>query len=104
MGKCSGLGCSTYDYLSMLVESDIADAKRTDLDFDEPKPVLHRTDSEAIRSRILSMTTDDARKLGIRRNTLWYLRERAKTGKFFKIYGKLETRLHEQSDTSHSQR
>jgi len=28
MGKCSGLGCSVYDYLGMLVETDIADAEK----------------------------------------------------------------------------
>lgn len=28
MGKCSGLGCSVYDYLKMLVETDIADAEK----------------------------------------------------------------------------
>lgn len=27
MGKCAGLGCSVYDYLKMLVETDIANAK-----------------------------------------------------------------------------
>ena len=26
MGKCSGLGCSVYDYLKMLVETDMADS------------------------------------------------------------------------------
>jgi Fe-S cluster biogenesis protein NfuA len=34
MGKCSGLGCSVYDYLKMLVETDIKEvtkeAKQTD--------------------------------------------------------------------------
>ncbi len=28
MGKCSGLGCSVYDYLKMLVETDISDAEK----------------------------------------------------------------------------
>ena len=28
MGKCSGLGCSVYDYLKMLVQSDIADSEK----------------------------------------------------------------------------
>jgi hypothetical protein len=28
MGKCSGLGCSVYDYLKMLVESDMADSEK----------------------------------------------------------------------------
>jgi CRISPR-associated protein Cas1 len=67
--------------------------KRVDLDFGEPKPVLHRTDSEAVRSRILFMTTTEARKHGIRRNTLWYLRRRAKTGKPLMIYGKVRKKL-----------
>ena len=38
--------------------------RRNDLDFSEPRPVLHRTDSEAIRTRILSMTRAEARKRG----------------------------------------
>lgn len=44
--------------------------RATDLDFDEPKPVLHRRDYEAIRNGTLSMTTAEARKFGMRRNTL----------------------------------
>jgi hypothetical protein len=28
MGKCSGLGCSVYDYLKMLVESDMTDTEK----------------------------------------------------------------------------
>jgi CRISPR-associated protein Cas1 len=67
--------------------------KRTNLNFSEPKPVLHRTDSEAIRNRILSMTTVEGRKLGIRKNTLWYLEHRARGDKTFRIYGKVRTKL-----------
>jgi CRISPR-associated protein Cas1 len=63
------------------------------LDFCEPEPVLHRTDSEAIRNRILSMTTVEGRKLGIRKNTLWYLEHRACGDKTFRIYGKVKTKL-----------
>jgi len=29
MGKCAGLGCSVYDYLKMLVETDITETKET---------------------------------------------------------------------------
>ncbi len=29
IGKCAGLGCSVYDYLKMLVETDTADAQQT---------------------------------------------------------------------------
>jgi negative regulator of replication initiation len=30
MEKCAGLGCSTYDYLKMLVETDTQAAKETE--------------------------------------------------------------------------
>ena len=67
--------------------------KPTNLNLSEPKPVLHRTDSEAIRNRILSMTTADANKLGIRKNTLWYIQQHAKTEKSFRIYSKIRTKF-----------
>jgi len=67
--------------------------KRTNLDFGEPKPVLDRTDSEAIRNQIISMTATDARKCGIRKNTLWHLQRRAGTDKPFRIYGKVRRKL-----------
>jgi CRISPR-associated protein Cas1 len=67
--------------------------KRADLDFGEPKPVLHRTDSEAIRSEILSMTAIEARKLGIRKNTLWHLHRRARSSAPLRIYGKTRAKL-----------
>lgn len=67
--------------------------KRTNLDFGEPKQILDRMDSEAVRNRILSMTTADARKRGIRKNTMWYLRQRALTANDFNTYGKVRTKL-----------
>ncbi len=67
--------------------------KRAGLGFGEPKPILHRTDSEAIRSRILSMTMTEARKLGIGRNTLWYLQRRAGSDRPFAIYSKVRRRI-----------
>jgi len=38
-------------------------AKRSDLDFSAPGPMLHREDSEAIRTRILSMSVSEAKCL-----------------------------------------
>ena len=40
MGKCSGLGCSVYDYLKMLVETDMADSEK-------PKPSYIEREVEA---------------------------------------------------------
>jgi len=67
--------------------------RRTRLDFGEPKPILHRTDFEAIRTRILSMTTAEARKRGIRKNTLSYLRQRASSDRPLVVYNKVREKL-----------
>jgi len=67
--------------------------KRTNLDFGEPEHLLDRTDSEAIRNEIVSMTATDARECGIRKNTLWHLQRRAGTDKPFRIYGKVRRKL-----------
>jgi CRISPR-associated protein Cas1 len=67
--------------------------KRAELDFGEPKPILQRADSEAIRSRILSMTTAEARKRGIGRNTLWYLKQRARQEMPMQPYSKIRAKL-----------
>jgi len=86
----------SWDTLIRLKAQELANyvvGKRTNIDFGEPKPVLHRTDSEAIRNRILSMTTADANKLGIRKNTLWHIQQHAKTAKSFRIYSKTRTKL-----------
>jgi CRISPR-associated protein Cas1 len=68
-------------------------AKRSELDFDNPRPLLPRDGSEAVRSQILSMSVADARELGIRKNTLWYIQQRARTGKPIKIYNRVEKKL-----------
>jgi len=87
--------CS-QDTLIRLKAQELADyvlGKRSSLDLGEPKPDRHRTDSEVIRSRILSMTTAEARKRGISKNTMWYLRQRAPSPREFSIYGKVRTKL-----------
>ena len=48
------------------------------LDFSEPAPVLERTDNRAVREAILSLTQSEARKRGIGKSTLHYLRKRSK--------------------------
>jgi CRISPR-associated protein Cas1 len=86
----------SWDTLIRLKAQELANyvvGKRTNLDFGEPKQILHRTDSEAARNRILSMTTAEARKRGIRENTLWYLQHRARGTKSFDVYSKVRRRL-----------
>jgi CRISPR-associated protein Cas1 len=86
----------SWDTVIRLKAQELANhalGKRIDLDFSKPKPALHRTDSEAIRSQIMSMTTTEARKLGIGRNTLWYLQRRAGSDRPFAIYSKVRRRI-----------
>jgi len=47
MGKCSGLGCSVYDYVKMLVETDIANAEKA-THVDEKKKQADRELDERI--------------------------------------------------------
>jgi CRISPR-associated protein Cas1 len=63
--------------------------KRNELDFSDPSPILPRDDSEAIRNRILSMSVAEAKRLGIRKNTLWYMQQRARTGNPLKVYDRV---------------
>jgi len=63
------------------------------LSFDEPAPTLYRNDSAAIRNKIRYLTAADARKIGIGRNTLFYLRKHARTDAPFKMYRKVAERL-----------
>jgi CRISPR-associated protein Cas1 len=56
------------------------------LDFTEPSPQLARIDSKALRCRILSLSKSEAKKLGIGKSTLHYLRKRAGSERSFKVY------------------
>jgi len=67
--------------------------KATRLDFSEPSPTLERTDSIELRRRILSLSQAKARKLGISKSTLHYLRKNARNDRPFKVYPKVRYRL-----------
>jgi CRISPR-associated protein Cas1 len=56
------------------------------LDFSEPSPELTRTDNQELRRRILSLTQQDARKIGIGKSTLHYLRENSRRPGCFRTY------------------
>ena len=56
------------------------------LDFSEPSPNLRGMDDQELRARILSLTQQKARRLGIGGSTLHYLRNHAMASKPWKIY------------------
>jgi hypothetical protein len=63
------------------------------IDFIEPRPSLARSDSQGFRERILELTQSEARKLGIGKSTLHYLRRNAVGGHPLKVHGKTLERL-----------
>jgi CRISPR-associated protein Cas1 len=67
--------------------------KTPNLNFTEPEPILERTDSLEVRERILSMSNQEARRLGVGKTTMFDLRRKAKGEKSFKLYGKVRSKL-----------
>jgi CRISPR-associated protein Cas1 len=67
--------------------------KASSVDFIDPVPRLERSDSQALRKRILELTQGEAQQLGIGKSTLHYLRRNAANKGSFKIYPKLQQRL-----------
>lgn len=86
----------SWDTVIRLKAQELANyvlGRRSELSFDKPTLASEREDSEAVRKLILSLNTAEARKLAIRRNTLWYLQQRARTDKSFKICDKVRAKL-----------
>jgi CRISPR-associated protein Cas1 len=63
------------------------------MDFSEPSPTLSRGDERELRRRILSLSQMEARKLGIGKSTLHYLRKNTRSQRSFKIYQKVQRKL-----------
>ena len=57
-------------------------------DLKSPAPVLERPDSKELRERILSLSTSEARRLGLGKSTLHYSRNKTKYERSFKVYEK----------------
>jgi CRISPR-associated protein Cas1 len=67
--------------------------KTLSIDFSEPVPSLERTDSKALRQRILNLTQSEANELGIGKSTLHYLREKARDRGSFRLYEPVRQKL-----------
>ena len=50
---------------------------------------IKRNDTMDIRSKVLSLTPKDRKRLGINKSTLWYMQNHIKEGKRIKVYGKV---------------
>ena len=63
--------------------------KKNEFNFIIPKMTLNRNDNLELRERILNMTSDERKRLGINKSTLWYIQKNLSEGKTPKIYEKI---------------
>jgi hypothetical protein len=71
----------------------IIDKKKT-FDFDIPKFEIQRNDITLLRKDSINESRR-AKKLGINKSTLWYMKKNISDGKTRKIYSKVLSKLHE---------
>ena len=49
---------------------------------------LNRNDSLELKEKILNITSDERKRLGINKSTLWYIQKNLSEGKILRIYEK----------------
>ena len=67
--------------------------KTARFDLRTPKPVLERSDTRALREKILRLSSSDSQTLRLGKSTVHYLRKRAKEEKLFRVYAPVLARL-----------
>jgi len=67
--------------------------KSGSIDFIDTAPSSVRSDSQELRKRILELSMEKARELGITKSTLHYLKKHARSESSFKVYRELGFRL-----------
>lgn len=67
--------------------------KSNELRFCLPEIDVSRADNTDVRNKILSISPQERKRLGINKSTLWYQQKHIKEGKRIKIYKKVENKL-----------
>ena len=86
----------SWSYIILLKTRELAQYllnKRMDINFSTPSIKLTRIDNHEVREKILKFPYSKAKKLGINKSTLWYLKQNAMSDKPFKIYKKVQEKL-----------
>lgn len=76
-----------YDTITQLAHF-ISDKKKT-VDCTIPKLKINRDDTMILKEKLLSMTPEERRKLGINKSTLWYIKKNLESRDKIKIYDKI---------------
>ena len=64
-----------------------------EFDFVVPKMRLNRKDNLKLREKILSITNEGRKMLGINKSTLWHMKNNLKEGKTIDIYDKVLAKI-----------
>jgi len=80
-----------YSYQVMLQDnlqqlSNFLVDKKEEFDFVIPKMKLNKNDNVELRERILNMTSNERKELGINKSTLWNIQKNLSEGKKFPDY------------------
>ena len=83
-----------YSYQNILYENikllaNYIMGKSSKLRFDALELKIKREDNADIRNKVLSLTPQHRKRLGINKSTLWYIQKHIKEGKRIKVYGKV---------------
>ena len=81
------IGLKVQEFTRFLV------GKSDRFDLSSPAPVLERLDSRELRDKILGLSASEARRRGIGKSSLHYLRKNARDRKSFRIYNRVLEKL-----------
>jgi CRISPR-associated protein Cas1 len=60
--------------------------RQSSVEFEVPEPELERQDSRELRNKILGLTSSEAKRRGIGKSTLHYLRKKSREERHFTVY------------------
>ena len=67
--------------------------KKDNIDFNKPLYKIERTDSDALRQKIIDLSYSEWKEMGFSKGTLHYMKQNAKSGKPFKLNTHVKERL-----------
>ena len=97
-GKYNYKNGKNYSYQVILQDnlqqlSNFILEKKKEFDFVIPKINLNRNDNLELREKILNMSSDERKQLGINKSTLWYIQKNLSEEKTPKIYEKILVKI-----------
>ena len=87
-----------YTYQNILIDNiqqlaNFISDKRKDIEFNVPKLQINRKDTTSLREKILALSPEDRKKLGVNKSTLWYIKKKLLLNKKTKIYDKVFSKI-----------